>query len=982
MQVPPGLKKGRATLETTRPSQNRSADENVPLATYRLQLTKEFGFSRARAIVPYLAWLGVTHCYLSPILKARPSSSHGYDVTSYEELNPELGGEEGLRSLSAELRSHGIGVVLDIVPNHMSASGDNELWMDVAEFGPYSRSGRFFDIAWTEQGPLKNRVVLPVLLDDYRKLLESRSGVLRLELAPTLDRMLLRVRQDLALPLTPSSYRPVLERGGVLRRRADARVKRPEDAAGPERHLDSLLAAAPAPDGRWSGVTVPGELAGDIRRSFRDVLRDADTRRRVERAISWVNEDPVRLDRLVQDQFYRVEYWRTAAENINYRRFLDVNDLVAVRVDDPEVFEAGHRRFLELIADGTISGLRVDHVDGLMDPTSYLRRLRQRTTSAVSRPGADHAQVYLVTEKILSRSEALPEEWHIDGTTGYDFMNEVNRFQTWSGSVKTLDNTYFGFVGHRETFPQQVYRGKKMVLDGSMRSDLRRVARLVARASISKARARDHRGSPDLEAMTLSALHEMILMFPVYRTYLGPSRPTPTSEERRRIREAVTAAKRRLGARVDKEVWRSILGTLLSDSDDPARIEAVQRLQVLSAAVMVKGYEDTALYNYNRLVSLNEVGGEPDSFRQSLKEFHRANASRRDRWPHSMLSSTTHDTKRSEDVRARIAVISEIAQEWGAALGRWSRMNDRFRSLVSDEPAPSRNDEYLFYQTLFGTWPTHPPLSRGAGNERMDTLVERLVQYMRKASKEEKRQTNWTNPDQAYDDALARFVRGVLTESDDFLDDFSMFHSRVAVLGMLNSLSQVVLKLTCPGVPDIYQGNELWDFSLADPDNRRPVDFVSRGAMLRSLPPAGDDPPPGLVSELMDNWRDGRVKLYVTQRLLRLRRDHPALFTGGRYVPLTVLGPKRENVFAFARTAGDEACIVVVARFFGRLGYLESPSGGSEVWGDTRVRVPLSLVSSLRDVFTGAPPPRPVDGGRALSLASLFSQGMPFAVLA
>jgi (1->4)-alpha-D-glucan 1-alpha-D-glucosylmutase len=682
------------------------------------------------------------------------------------------------------------------------------------------------------------------------------------------------------------------------------------------------------------------------------------------------------LDALLDAQAYRLAFWRVAADEINYRRFFDIHDLAAIRVELPDVFEATHQLILRLLAEGKATGLRIDHADGLWNASRYFRQLQgshllHQVRARLAPGGADNDldaavakwfsahmgrgsaawPLYVVVEKILTQGEPLPPDWAVYGTTGYEFLNAVNGLFVDSGNRRAFDRIYSHFIGAQIDFRSLVNSTKKMIMLVSLSSEINALSHQLERIAKRNRRYRDF----TLNSLTF-ALREVIACLPIYRTYIiGPG--AVAQRDQRYIEAAVTEAKRR-NPRTAAAIFDFIRDTLLlrnvedfGEEDRGKLTDFVMKFQQITGSVMAKGVEDTAFYVYSRLVSLNEVGGNPERFGVSVAAFHRQNAQRLKRWPRSMLATSTHDTKRSEDVRARINVLSGIPNEWKDAVTRWGRLNAAKKTVVDGQPVPDLNDEYLLYQTLAGAWPVQPPTV-----EEFAGFRERIAAYMLKATKEAKVHTSWVNPNEEYDVAVRNFVIQLLSDESDspFLDDLRPFQRRVAYYGYLNSLAQVLVKLTSPGVPDIYQGNELWDFSLVDPDNRRPVDFAKRARLLKELKRREEDPTP-LVQELLAHWEDGRIKLYLTYKALNFRRAHPDLFLEGEYVPLAAHGEGREHVVAFARRKADTWMLVAVPRLVTRLCASGEPPLGSGVWGKTGIVLPQEAPLSWHNVLMGEP---------------------------
>lgn len=1010
----------------------------VPRATYRLQLNGDFTFRDARRVVPYLAELGVSDIYASPYLKARPGSTHGYDVDDYNRLNPELGAEGDYEAFIAALDRHDLGHILDFVPNHMGIGrGTNAWWMDVLENGRSSPYSGFFDIDWDPiKTDLRDKVLLPFLGDQYGVVLEQ--GEFHLGFDEDAGTFSIDYYEN-RLPIAPPSYPAILRR-----------------------HLPELVATLMPDDPDllefqsivFAFEQLPAQTETDpvrvadrqreqtvAKRRLSEVARHSEpVRQAIARAIEdyrGTAGEPASFDlmeALLEAQSYRLASWRVAAEEINYRRFFAINELAAVRQEEPAVFDAAHQLTLALLAEGKVHGLRLDHVDGLFDPAAYVARLQRAYRVEVARrraigeeettPGTvlaspeevartqergrqweamrprldaaldaavvggrlDPRPIYLLVEKIVEHGEALPGEWAVHGTTGYEFANAVGGLFVDPAGRKPFDEVYARFLGQKVSFADMVYDCKRLIMRVGLASEVAVLAASLDRIAEQNRRLRD---------FTLNnlrdALREVIACFPVYRTYVTCDGAEVAGSDRRTIETAVAAAIRRNPA-TDRTVFHFLRDVLLvqggtaSPEQRATRCAFAMRFQQLSGPVMAKGLEDTAFYRYNRLTSLNEVGGDPTTFGVPVAAFHRENAERARHWPNAMLSSSTHDTKRSEDVRARISVLSEVPREWRIALNRWARLNRKARSRVAGTFAPDRNDEYLLYQTLLGAWPLD---AASLSDDDWETFVARIVAYMDKATREAQVQTSWVNPNEEYDAALVSFVRRILdrTESEAFLADFATLRAKVATVGAMNGLAQQALRLTAPGMPDIYQGTELWDFSLVDPDNRRPVDYDLRTRLLRDLSRRRDKA--ALVGELLDTWQDGRVKLYLTATLLRARAEAPDLFESGGYLPLAASGPRADHVVAFARrlarTGGSPAreIVVIVPRLnHGLTGGATVAPLGEAAWGETTVELPRDAAGvSYCDLLTDTDVAVSTDAGRAtIRLADALST-FPIAVL-
>jgi malto-oligosyltrehalose synthase len=884
----------------------------VPVSLYRVQASAAFKFSDVVSLVPYLKDLGVGGLYCSPVLKARHRSPHCYDVVDHSLVNPELGGEYGLRRLASALGRRGMFLLLDTVPNHMSASPDNPYWADVLEYGPASSFASMFDIDWDPPTrELRNKVLLPLLGGPLSE--EVSAGRVSVVVGGSSRPFGVRVR-GLELPLSPSSY-PLL--ASLLRSGAKEGGLAVESLS---RLLDPPKSLHRASRAMFESTKLL------VRKKLRG---DPGLRKFVETALEREQE---RALGIMLTQNYVLAPEKDSETKINYRRFLNVNELVAVRVEDEAVFERTHEVLVGLLATGRAQGLRVDHVDGLRDPGEYLLRLQWETRRR------SNSEPYVVAEKILHQGEVLPPEWPVSGTTGYDSMNQLNLLYVKAENEGKFDRIYRKFSGNTETFEESVYEGKVLCIR-TMRSELRRLAELLP-------------GVPGhgagLHAAEM-AIAEVAASFEGYRVYISPRSRGVRRAWRRRIEAALQEAARRGADPSPLILVREALLGRGGQSSTGARgrrnLEFVLRFQQFTAAVAVKGEEDTALYRYNRLTSLNEVGGDPRVFGISLARFHSHNLGRLRAWPHSMVTTSTHDTKRSEDVRARINVLSEIPDAWEAATIRWrSSLNGGRR-----KGAPSKNDEYLFYQTLLGAWPHAPPGDRGE-------FVERIVAYMRKATKEERRETGWAESESAYDRGLESFVRNALRrgKGNRFLEDFAVFAKKVDWYGMLNSISQTLVKLTVPGVPDVYQGNELWDYSLVDPDNRRRVDFSLREKTLEEVDKVLRASGPLSASRFaLDGVREGRAKLYVTASALRHRSANERLFREGDYAPLAARGPKRDNLIAFSRAQGPSRTLVLAPRFFTELCEVGEFPLGAGPWQGTSLVLPHGSPGRYVEVLTG-----------------------------
>jgi (1->4)-alpha-D-glucan 1-alpha-D-glucosylmutase len=939
---------------------------SVPRATYRVQLHRGFTFRDAQAIVPYLAALGISHLYASPFLKARAGSRHGYDVVDHESLNPEIGTREDLDALVEVLHAHRMSLMLDLVPNHMGVlKADNRWWQDVLEHGRASRHAEWFDIDWTPESPeLEGKVLVPILGDQYGTVLERGELALRLDAAAG---ELALWYYEHRLPIRPAEY-PRLIVPGLDRLAREQGVT--ATTLGALREIAAAFAAVPGgPDAPAANGRDPAPAAADAKQRLAQACASLPAvARHLEANVQTLNGIPGEpasfdaLHALIKGQCYRLSYWRVAADDINYRRFFDVNDLAALRQEVPEVFEATHGLVLDLVRTGAADALRIDHPDGLWDPAAYFARLQTAAAAVLPAPPLDPARgraVYLVVEKILAGHERMPEEWPVHGTTGYRFLNVVNGLFVDPGARARFERLYAAFTGESASFDDVLRRSKALIAVHALASDLNRLATTLAR--IAK---RDRHTCDFTRNAIRRALVDVVAAFPIYRTYVTPA---GRSDDDRRFVDWAIGVARRQSVAAEQSVY-DYVGAVLRGGPAPVDPEVAQdalrfvmRFQQFTAPVTAKGMEDTSFYVFNRLASLNEVGGDPRVFGFSLNAFHAASQDRAQRWPHTMLATATHDTKRGEDTRVRIDVLSEMPAGWRLALRRWRQVNRRHRSTVDGMPAPARNDEYLLYQTLLGTWPLTP-----LDDDALARYRERIQAYMQKAVREAKQHTSWVNPNPDYEDALTRFIDGLLgsTSPNRFLADFAAAQARVAQVGAVNGLAQVALKYLSPGVPDTYQGTELWDLALVDPDNRRPVDYAQRERWLREMAawPARDAAQN--AAQLLTQWRDGRVKLWLSMQCLALRERHAWLATAG-YLPVLATGAQARSICAFARTAEGRLLVVVVPRLW--LGLVPDAQAwplGEAAWHDTRLPMPpgprrwrnVLTRDALELAAAGAPP--------------------------
>ncbi len=990
-----------------------------PVATYRVQFHAGTSFRGAAERVPYLSALGATELYASPVLRASPGSEHGYDVVDSNELDPELGGREGFEVLARELAAHGMGLLLDFVPNHMAIGAFNPMWMDVLENGPSSIWAHVFDIDWHPiKEELENKVLLPILGDQYGAVLE------RGELKLVFEGGGFHLQYfEHRFPVTPRQYPQIMNcRLEKLKESLPAGDVHFEDYLS----ITSALARLP-----HRAATDPERI--DERHREKEVLKRRiqalceacprvkaflEENTRLFNGIPGVPSSFDLLDALLREQAYRLAHWRVAGEEINYRRFFDINHLAAIRMEDERVMKRAHVLVLRLISEGKAHGLRIDHPDGLFKPTLYLRglqeefamtlaqalfrerlglaadaaldpaqeadwaaveplvRARVREDAARGRASPLFRPLYVVVEKILARDERMPPAWAVHGTTGYEVMARLNGLFVDERNARAMDEIFTRFTGQRLDYAELVYQKRRQTMADSMSSEIQVLARQLSRISEHDRRTRDF----TLNSLR-RALVEVLACFPVYRTYLSTAGKPPDEHDRRFVEAAVRRARRK-NPTVSASLYHFIRDILLGHGDGAfsegvraERMQFVLKLQQVLAPVMAKSVEDTVFYIYNRLVSLNEVGGEPDAFGMGVEALHAVNRERLERWPGSLTATSTHDTKRSEDVRARIDALSELPSEWRKRLGIWARLNRRLKVKVGEALAPDRNEELLLYQTLLGAWPFEVP--EGVA---LAELRGRILAYLQKALKEAKVHTSWANPDDEWDRGVEQFVSGLFdpVRSERFWREFFPFQRRVARAGAVSSLAQLALKVASPGVPDFYQGSELWDFSLVDPDNRRPVDFARRSEMLAALDAELAQRDRGqLARALYRRYDDGRIKLFVTSQALRARRAFPRLFREGAYLAMPAGGERARHAVAFARRRGDQAAFVVAPRLSATLLESSESLSGAAAWADTLVELPGARGERYVDLFTGEPCEVREEGGRArVRLAEAF-RGFP-----
>jgi (1->4)-alpha-D-glucan 1-alpha-D-glucosylmutase len=884
----------------------------VPLATYRLQLTGDFDFDAAAALAPYLAKLGITHLYASPFLKARPGSAHGYDIVDHDQINPELGGEEGFARLSAALKANNLKLILDFVPNHMGVGhADNLWWLDVLEWGPRSPYAMAFDIDWDALPHRRHPgVLLPILGRPYGEVLQHGEVSLKYD-AGTGSFAAWYFGHK--LPINPQRY------GEMLRTIVAAAGAAGEPAGR------ALLALAQD----YPGISQPSyREAPELKRKLREIKGAAGVIECGLSAYSGANENgAVALHRLLERQHYRLAYWRVAFSAVNYRRFFDINELAGLRVEHPATFRAIHALVARLIANDHLQGLRLDHIDGLRDPAQYTRRLRQLIHKV--RGQARHSGAfYIVVEKIRADGEPMPNLPGVAGTTGYEWLNVISRVLVDGKGLGPLERNWRAFTGEHASFAEIVDAAKQRVIETMLASEFTVLCGQLARIAAGHFSTRDY----TIDRLR-AALQQYVIAFPVYRTYVTAAGTAP--EDRKLIEDTIARARARWRG-PDPDVFDFLRDVITLDLaanpgySAPRVRNFALKLQQFTGPLMAKSLEDTAFYRYHRLLALNEVGGDPAGPALNLEEFHQRQLQHAAECPGGLTATSTHDTKRGEDARARILALSELAEDWDTAVRGWRAQNALLVRQADGERRPSLSHEYMLYQALIGAWPA-----------AIDSaFVERMCAYAVKAAREGKEETSWTNPNEPYEAGVQQFVRNLLDEktSAAFLAAFGAFAERTALLGALNGLSQLALKGLLPGVPDFYQGTEFWDYSLVDPDNRRPVDFTARDRTLAAEPSSW--------AELAANWRDGRIKLTLTRTLLHLRQEFAEIFRSGAYEPLPVAGRHAGHVIAFTRSFKRQRLIVGVGRHFATL------TDGGRRWPDAfEATIPLGATANYVDVI-------------------------------
>jgi (1->4)-alpha-D-glucan 1-alpha-D-glucosylmutase len=917
----------------------------IPLSCYRLQFNRDFTFRHATASLNYLSRLGITDVYASPLLQSRSGSQHGYDVTDPSRINGELGDEQQFEAFQSALQKESMGLLLDIVPNHMAASPENPWWMDVLENGPGSSYAAFFDIDWHPPSrTLDNKILLPVLGNFYGETINN--GEFKIEFR---DGTFSIRYYDMSFPLAPKTYRKILKhREHVLEKNLG------HQSSAFQEYLGIVAALAALRERESLTIDAAGqrrlEVQGikerlrklydanpQVQQFIRDNLRFFNGRRNDSTSFR-------DLDRLLAEQAYVLSYWQNVNEAINFRRFFTISDLIGVRVEDSVVFDATHQVVLNLIERKAVTGLRIDHIDGLRDPLAYLLRLQE--SASFSHQKEKSADFYVIVEKILSGTEELPAEWPVQGTTGYEYLNALNRLFVHPDGARQIEQNYFKFLGRKPAYDNLLYEKKKLVMATLLSAEMRYLGRQLGVLSQNDRYARD------LPQMELSqALIETTACLSVYRTYIR-SMEVP-AEAKHEINRAVDAARLR-NPRLDAAFFNFVRDVLLLHDEGhlfaeqrEARLAFVMRWQQFTGPIVAKGLEDTVLYIYTPLLSLNEVGGNPSPSAITAPTFFDLVSEQKKHGQHGMSCTSTHDTKRGEDVRARINVLSEIPGGWQKHVNRWASWNANRKQKVDHHVAPDRNEEHLLYQTLIGAWPLR--------EKELPQFRKRLEAYMIKANREAMVHTRWTRPNAAHERAVTSFVRAILkpAKSNLFLNDFLPFQKKIAEYGMLNGLAQVLIKMTSPGVPDFYQGCDLWDLRLVDPDNRGPVDFKHRDALLAEIEKKSSQDLARYCRELVENWRDGLVKLYLIWKILNVRRNYSRLFSEGEFAPLEISGKRESSVIAYARRREHDWILTVAPRWLARAKAQLTWSFMQKFWSGSKLNLPVNAPSSWLNPLTG-----------------------------
>jgi len=925
----------------------------IPAATYRLQFNASFEFKSAHDILLYLTRLGITDIYASPIFKTRKGSTHGYDITDLNKINPELGGSAGFDKLAKELQKYRLGWIQDIVPNHMAFDYENVMLTDILENGENSRFYHFFDIEWNHSyESIKGRILAPFLGRFYGESLENKEIQLKYD-----ENGFYIGYYDLRFPLKIESYTDVLvHKLSGLKKKLGGTHPEMIKLLGILYVLHNLSFQEERNE-RYNQVTFIKKMLWELHKTNEDIKKYINETVNEYNGKKGVPESFNLLEKLLSKQLYRLSYWKVATEEINFRRFFGINDLISLRMENEEVFNYTHSLILNFLNSGKFSGLRIDHVDGLYDPQDYLNKLRKKSGS-----------VYIITEKILDLDEELKTTWPVQGTTGYKFLNILNMVFCKKENEKQFQKIYSKFTGLKDSYVNMITEKKRLIIGKHMAGDIDNLAHLI------KGISNRYRHGSDITLYGIKrALVEIMAQFPVYRTYIHNK--NISNSDIQYITQSVSRAQKIIPEFIHElnfieEFTLLKFKDYLDDEEREKWIHFVMKFQQYTGPLMAKGFEDTFLYIFNRFISHNEVGGNPGKFAVSVEEFHDFNKRRIHAWPHSLNATSTHDTKRGEDVRARLNVLSEIPQQWESNVKYWRKINRGKKKKIRGSYCPDKNDEYFLYQTIIGTFPWN--------DSEYSKYIERIKNYIIKAVREAKIHTAWLKHDAEYEATFISFIDRILKHNNNnrFLNEFIPFQKTIAYYGIFNSLSQLLLKITTPGIPDFYQGTELWDFNLVDPDNRRPVDFGVREKLLKEIIEAYKKNGLQCITELLSSMENGKIKLFLTYILLSTRKKMNTLFLKGTYLPLTIEGQYASKIIAFARSYNKKWLITVAPRFLTDLINEGELPVGYNVWKDTHIVIPENFPSRWRNSVTS----QEIHSGASLPAGLVFER-FPAALL-
>ena len=905
---------------------------HIPKSTYRLQFNSSFGFKAASGTTDYLSELGISDIYASPVFKSKIDSSHGYDVVEPNQLNPQLGTDEEFDFLAGKVKKNGMHWLQDFVPNHMAYNVQNRMLIDLLENGSNSGYAGFFDIDWEHHhAGMKGRILAPFLGKFYQEALENGEIKLRYD-----EEGLSINYYETRLPIKIESY------ADVFSFRLDKlRNKLGRNEPDFIRFMGTLFAIKSLPsaeeiDERYNQIKFIKGILWELyiyNNSIKDFI---DENLKIFNGIKGMPESFDLLDNLLSQQYFRISFWKVANEEINYRRFFNVNELISLRVENEEVFNRIHSLVFKLCREEKISGLRIDHIDGLYDPSDYLKNVRDR-----------NKDIYLVVEKILEFEENLPTFWPVQGTTGYDFLNFLNEIFCQRKNNYRLTAFYNKFTEQNKTYEQIVIEKKRLIIQTRMAGDVENLAILIEEIS-----SKDRFGVDVTLHGIKEALEEILTHFPVYRTYISGSKNRRTDkkylseviEKVKKENQLLTKEFQYIGSLLTKD-----FGEKFTTEQKDKSLNFLMKFQQLTGPIMAKGFEDTVLYVFNRLISLNEVGSSPDKFGITLNEFYNFNKKRFLNWRFTINATSTHDTKRGEDVRARINVLSEIPDEWIKKVRLWNKINVKFKKSRNGYLMPDKNLEYFIYQTLIGSFPFNP--------DDTGDYLNRIKQYLVKSMREAKEHSSWTRPDAEYESAALTFTGNILNSNSEFYNDFSSFRKKIAFYGVYNSLSQSLVKISSPGVPDFYQGTEMWDLFLVDPDNRQPVDYNLRRKSLNEIikmdKESGVEDRISFLQSLLINPSDAKIKLYVTYKSLQVRNNNLEFYNEGDFIPVETGGKFKDNLIAFARSFEDKVIVTLAPRFLTDLVEENKLPTGLDVWNDTYIKLNKINYSALKNNFTG-----------------------------